>query len=74
MNTFFHSLHLTPYLSVNNNFMKITANSIKEYLNNVPKDRKEVFDKLYRTIKVNIPDGFQEELGCEKIIKKSPLL
>lgn len=43
--------------------MKITANSIKEYLNNVPKDRKEVFGKLYRTIKVNIPDGFQEEMN-----------
>ena len=43
--------------------MKIKANNIKEYLQNIPEERKEVFDKLMKTVRENIPKGFSEELS-----------
>ncbi len=43
--------------------MKIKANNIKEYLQNIPEDRKDVFDKLMKTVRENIPKGFSEELS-----------
>jgi len=43
--------------------MKIKANNIKEYLQNIPEDRKDVFDKLIETVRENIPKGFSEELS-----------
>jgi len=43
--------------------MKIAANNIKEYLHNIPEERKEVFNKLMDVIRENIPAGFSEELS-----------
>jgi uncharacterized protein YdhG (YjbR/CyaY superfamily) len=43
--------------------MKIKANNIKEYLQNIPEERKKVFDKLMKTVRENIPKGFSEELS-----------
>ncbi|WHF52966.1 DUF1801 domain-containing protein [Chryseobacterium gotjawalense] len=43
--------------------MKIEANSIEDYLNNVPEERKSSFRKLYETVSQNLPQGFQEELS-----------
>ena len=42
--------------------MKIKANSISEYLNNIPDERKEVMQKLITTIRKNLPKGFAEQL------------
>ena len=43
--------------------MKIKANNISEYLENIPKERKAVMQKLISTISNNLPNGFSEELG-----------
>jgi len=43
--------------------MKIKANSISEYLENIPKERKATMQKLISTISTNLPDGFTEQLG-----------
>ena len=42
--------------------MKIIANSPKEYLNQLPEDRKQAMTKLRRTILNNIPKGFEETI------------
>ena len=43
--------------------MKIKANSISEYLENITEDRKAVMQKLISTIGENLPNGFTEQLG-----------
>ena len=43
--------------------MKIKANSISEYLENIPKERKVVMERLISTIGENLPNGFTEQLG-----------
>ena len=43
--------------------MKIPANSVEEYLEKVPADRKEAIQKLRKIILKNIPKGFQETLS-----------
>lgn len=43
--------------------MKIVASSVQEYLEKVPEDRKEVFMKIYNTVRENVPKGFSEELN-----------
>ena len=43
--------------------MKIKANSISEYLENIPKERKVVMERLISTIGENLPKGFTEQLG-----------
>lgn len=43
--------------------MRIEADSVKEYLGNVPEERKEAIRKLRETIVENLPEGFQEKLG-----------
>ena len=43
--------------------MKIKANNILEYKKNVPEDKKDIFDKLMKTVRENIPKGFSEELS-----------
>ena len=43
--------------------MTIPANSVQEYLDNVPEERKEVFRKIFDTINQNIPEGFDERLS-----------
>ena len=42
--------------------MQIPANTIEEYIAQIPEERQEVFTKLYKTISENLPDGFSE--GC----------
>ena len=43
--------------------MKIKANSISEYLENIPAERKAIMQKLISTISKNLPNGFTEQLG-----------
>ena len=43
--------------------MKIEANSVAEYLDQVPEERKVSFEKLYETISQNLPEGFMEHLN-----------
>lgn len=40
--------------------MQSKANSVTDYLNEIPEDRKEAFNKLRNTILKNIPKGFSE--------------
>lgn len=40
--------------------MKIEANSVKEYLANIPEERKPYINKLRKIILENIPAGFEE--------------
>jgi hypothetical protein len=42
--------------------MKIEAKSVKEYLENIPEERKPYINKLRKTILNNIPKGFEEDL------------
>ncbi|MGZ5197888.1 MAG: DUF1801 domain-containing protein [Kaistella sp.] len=53
--------------------MKIPAESIEEYLSNVPEERKEAFLKLYQTVSENLPTGFQESLSYGMIGWNVPL-
>jgi len=43
--------------------MKIKVNNIQEYIKNIPEDRKDIFDKLMKAVRENIPKGFSEELS-----------
>ena len=43
--------------------MKIEANSVAEYLESIPEDRKVPMNKLRQIILENLPDGFSEELN-----------
>ena len=43
--------------------MKIKANSISEYLDNIPQEGKAVMQELISTISKNLPNGFNEQLG-----------
>ena len=42
--------------------MKVKANSISEYLENIPDERKAVMKKLISTIGASLPKGFKEQL------------
>jgi hypothetical protein len=42
--------------------MQMFTDTIEEYISKIPKERQEVFTKLYETISENLPDGFSE--GC----------
>ena len=53
--------------------MKIEANSVEEYLNEVPEERKAFFLKLYETVSQNLPPGFQEQLSYGMIGWSIPL-
>ena len=53
--------------------MKIEANSVEEYLNNVPDERKSAFRKLYEAVSHHLPPGFQEELSYGMIGWNIPL-
>ena len=53
--------------------MKIEANSVEEYLNQVPEERKASFRKLYETVSQNLPPGFQEQLSYGMIGWSIPL-
>ena len=43
--------------------MRIQANSIEEYLENVPEERKTAIGNLRKTVLENLPAGFKEELN-----------
>jgi hypothetical protein len=43
--------------------MQIKAKNVKEYLQKVPQERVEYFNKLRKTILANLPEGFEEQLN-----------
>ena len=43
--------------------MQSKATTVNDYLNEIPEDRKEGFNKLRDVILKNIPEGFQECMG-----------
>jgi uncharacterized protein YdhG (YjbR/CyaY superfamily) len=43
--------------------MKYDANTIEEYFEQIPEERKPAIRKLWDTIRENIPEGFAEELN-----------
>ncbi len=43
--------------------MKIEANSVKEYLEALPEDRKKAMTQLRRVIRKHLPKGFKETLN-----------
>ena len=43
--------------------MKIEAQSVQEYLENLPEERKEPIEKLRKIISENLPKGFEEQLS-----------
>ncbi|MBE0662999.1 MAG: DUF1801 domain-containing protein [Bacteroidales bacterium] len=43
--------------------MKITTNTVDEYINQLPEDRRQVLSKLRQVILENLPDGFVEEIN-----------
>ena len=43
--------------------MHIKADSVNEYIENVPEDRKEPMMKLRATILENLPEGFEETMS-----------
>lgn len=43
--------------------MKIKANTVTDYLENIPEERKPVFIKLREVIVNNLPKGFHEEMN-----------
>ena len=53
--------------------MKIEANSVEDYLNQVPEERSLSFRKLHETISQNLPPGFQEQLSYGMIGWSIPL-
>ena len=43
--------------------MRIAADTIDEYMANVPKERQELFNRLWEVISDNIPEGFEQGLS-----------
>jgi len=43
--------------------MKYEANTVEEYFEQIPEERKPAMNKLWTTIRKNIPKGFKEELN-----------
>ncbi|TGE38942.1 DUF1801 domain-containing protein [Desulfosporosinus fructosivorans] len=43
--------------------MKYKANSPEEYIRQLPEDRQEAIEKLRKTIKENLPKGFEETMS-----------
>lgn len=43
--------------------MNLQANSVTDYLNKIPEERKASFNKLRDTILENLPEGFSEEMS-----------
>lgn len=41
--------------------------TVQQYLETIPEDRKNAFEKLYRTISENLPKGFEECLNYNMI-------
>lgn len=47
--------------------MKIKANSVDQYLNQLPEDRREAVENLREEIKNNLPEGFEECISYDMI-------
>jgi uncharacterized protein YdhG (YjbR/CyaY superfamily) len=47
--------------------MTYEANSIEEYISQLPDDRKEVIEKLRTVIKKNLPKGFEEGINYKML-------
>jgi len=43
--------------------MNLNASSITDYLDKIPEERKEAFNRLRQVILKNLPDGFKEEMS-----------
>lgn len=43
--------------------MKIEANSVEEYLANIPDERKEIINQIRDVVNKNLPEGFEEQLN-----------
>ncbi len=53
--------------------MKIEANSVEDYLNQIPEERKSSFQRLFETIMHNLPQGFHVDLSYGMIGWSIPL-
>jgi len=53
--------------------MKSTAKTIKEYLAEMPEDRREAVKKVRETILKSLPEGFEEALNWGMITYQVPL-
>lgn len=62
MSKFNFEEHLYIYKESKTVHMKIEANTPKEYLDQLPEDRKQAMIKLRKTILDNIPGGFEETI------------
>ena len=47
--------------------MQSKAKNVSEYINEIPEERKQAFNKLRQTILENIPKGFEECMIYEMI-------
>ena len=47
--------------------MQYKANSPDDYINQVPEERKETLNKMRKTIKDNLPEGFEEGIQYNMI-------
>ena len=43
--------------------MRSEAQTVEDYIKQLPEDRQEAISKLRNVIKTNLPDGFQEEMS-----------
>lgn len=53
--------------------MQIPANTIEEYLSQVPEERKNSFQKLFKTVSENLPKGFEQNISYGMIGWSVPL-
>ena len=53
--------------------MQSKANNIKQYLNELPDDRKEAISIVRKTILENLPDGYDEVMNWGMITYEVPL-
>jgi len=43
--------------------MQIKVDTVKEYIDQIPEERKEVIQKLRKVLSENLPEGFREEMS-----------
>ena len=53
--------------------MRIEASSIEEYLDKIPKDRREQLEKVRKVILDNLPEGYEEAFNWGMITYQVPL-
>ena len=51
----------------NKGYMTTAALSVNSYLSSLPADRQEVMDELHKTIRKNLPKGFEEGISSGMI-------